>query len=126
LGSLNLAAHVQLRMHDFGQIRGLLSGVKYSGYNEMHCPMEIRRNDRIAGLGNHLGEAQKERDGDYMDEDRRQSHRDEVARGDWLLAKEQVQFGRSLGGDVCARHAFDVRTFPRGLRLLLCPELDIG
>ena len=120
LRCLLLAADVELRMNHLGQIGSLLSGVKYSGSNQMHGPMNIGGNDRVAGLRDHFRETEKKCDASNMDDDRRQSHRDKMARGDRLGPKKEVQFGRSFGGYVYARHAVDIQT------LLLCPRLLVS
>jgi hypothetical protein len=106
-------------MHDLGQIRGLLCGIKRSGNSQVNGAMKIGSNDRGVGLWNHLRQAEKKCDGDYVDYNRRQSHRGEVARSDRFLPEEQVEFGRSFPGDVYARHAFDIETLALRPRLLL-------
>jgi hypothetical protein len=75
----------------------------------MHGPMQVRRDDGLAGRRDYLGKAEKKRNYNDMDCDRRQSHREQVPRGDRLLSQEQVQFGQGFSGGVYRRHAFDIR-----------------
>lgn len=65
--------------------------------------------------GYYLGEAYKEYCDNDMDSDRRQGHREQVPRGDWTPAREQLQIGHRISGNVYRRHAFDNLKDARGL-----------
>ncbi len=69
--------------------------------------MELRHYDRRPGRRNHFGKAQKKPNDDNVDDDRGQTHRDEVARRDGCPPGKQQELRRRWSGNVYGRHAFD-------------------